>query len=219
MKKAAWGGLFVVVLAGALLLRTRELGLRPMHHDEANQAVKFGALLETGEYHYDKNDHHGPSLYYLTLPVARAGGTPPAASLDETVLRLVPALFGAGALLLLLLFRRGLGRTALFSGLLAAISPLIVYYSRFYIQETILVFFIVGLLASLWRYSRRPSAGWAVAAGFCAGMMYATKETSIIVFAAVAAAFLFASASRGSGRSGPESVGSHNPGPGTGFSA
>ena len=36
------------------------LDVRPMHHDEANQAVKFGALLERGEYRYDAHDHHGP---------------------------------------------------------------------------------------------------------------------------------------------------------------
>ena len=49
-----------------------------MHHDEANQAVKFGALLETGAYQYDRNDHHGPTLYYLTLPSAwlRGQATP-----------------------------------------------------------------------------------------------------------------------------------------------
>ncbi len=196
MNKAAWGGIFFLVLAGAFLLRTRDLGLRPMHHDEANQALKFGTLLESGEYHYDKADHHGPSLYYLTLPVARAAGRRLTASLDETVLRLVPALFGAGALLLFLLFRDGLGSGAvLFAALFAGISPIMTYYARFYIQETILVFFIAGLLASLWRYSREPSAGWAAAAGFCAGMMYATKETSIIAFAALAAAFFVASVS------------------------
>ncbi len=198
MKRAVWGGLFIVVLAGALLLRTRELGLRPMHHDEANQALKFGTLLETGEYRYDKDDHHGPSLYYLTLPVARAAGRHMTTSLDESVLRLVPALFGVATILLFLLFRDGLGRGAsLAAGLFAAISPLMVYYARSYIQETILVFFIAGLLASLWRYSRGPSAGWACAAGLCAGMMYATKETSIIAFAATAAAFAAAFAFRG----------------------
>jgi hypothetical protein len=45
-----------------------------MHHDEANQAVRFGILLETGEYRYDRHDHHGPTLYYLTLPFAWARG-------------------------------------------------------------------------------------------------------------------------------------------------
>jgi len=57
-----------------------------MHHDEANQAVKFGALLERGEYRYDANDHHGPTLYYLTLPAAWLRGQSTLASLDERTL-------------------------------------------------------------------------------------------------------------------------------------
>ena len=68
MNKTAFRGLFLLSSPARLLLRSVALGLRPMHHDEANQAVKFGTLLEKGEYRYDKNDHHGPSLYYLTLP-------------------------------------------------------------------------------------------------------------------------------------------------------
>src|SRR5512137_1494953 len=101
MNKAA----FSVVAAGAVVLglavRLASLDLRPMHHDEANQAVRFGQLLETGEYRYDRNDHHGPTLYYLTLPVARARGQATLASIDERTLRLVPALFGVGVILLL----------------------------------------------------------------------------------------------------------------------
>ena len=58
-----------------------------MHHDEANQAVKFGALLERGEYRYDAHDHHGPTLYYLTLPAAWLRGQHTLASLDEWTLR------------------------------------------------------------------------------------------------------------------------------------
>ena len=74
MNKKAFAGLFLLIVIGAAALRFFDLGLRPMHHDEANQAVKFGALLEKGEYRYDRADHHGPSLYYLSLPFARALG-------------------------------------------------------------------------------------------------------------------------------------------------
>ena len=63
-----------IALAAGLVLRLARLDVRPMHHDEANQAVKFGALLERGEYAYDAQDHHGPTLYYLTLPFARLRG-------------------------------------------------------------------------------------------------------------------------------------------------
>jgi predicted membrane-bound mannosyltransferase len=95
MTNKVFRGLFVCAVLGALLFRVVRLDVRPMHHDEANQAVKFGDLLERGEYRFDPNDHHGPSLYYLTLPVARVAGETTLAELSETTLRLVPALFGA----------------------------------------------------------------------------------------------------------------------------
>jgi predicted membrane-bound mannosyltransferase len=102
MSKIAFWCVFVGALALALTFRLANPGARPMHHDEANQAVRFGTLLETGEYHYDPVDHHGPTLYYLTLPVAWARGQHTLADLDERTLRLVPALFGVGLILLFL---------------------------------------------------------------------------------------------------------------------
>jgi uncharacterized protein (TIGR03663 family) len=189
MTNKAFRGLFICAVLGALLFRVVRLDVRPMHHDEANQAVKFGDLLERGEYRFDPNEHHGPSLYYLTLPVARVAGERTLAGLDETTLRLVPALFGAGLLLLFLLFAGGLSReTQLAAATLAAVSPAMTFYSRFYIQETLLVFFLAGLIAAAWRYARTRSGWWALAAGLSAGMMFATKETSLILFGTLAAA-------------------------------
>jgi uncharacterized protein (TIGR03663 family) len=191
MKKTAFAGLLLLLFLAAFAFRTQGLSLRPMHHDEANQALKFGALLESGEYRYDRQDHHGPSLYYFSLPLARLLGERTLADLTERTLRLVPALFGLGAILLFLLFLPELGRPAvLWSGLALAFSPVMVYFSRFYIQETLLVFFLVGFIAFLWRYLMRPSWFWALAAGIFAGLMYATKETSVIAFGAIAAALI-----------------------------
>jgi len=161
-----------------------------MHADEANQAVKFGDLLERGDYRFDPKDHHGPTLYYLTLPAARAAGAATLAGLDERVLRLVPALFGAALLGVFLLFSGGLSKEAtLAAAALAAVSPALTYYSRFYIQETLLVVFLAVLLGAGWRYARRHSLLWALVAGLAAGLMFATKETSLILFAGLAAAF------------------------------
>jgi uncharacterized protein (TIGR03663 family) len=189
MTKQAFRGLVLCAVLGALLFRTVRLDLRPMHHDEANQAVKFGALLERGEYRYDPLDHHGPSLYYLTLPLARVLAGRTLAAADETTLRLVPALFGTALLLLFLLFAGGLAREAIVSAaFLAALSPALTYYSRFYIQEILLVFFLAALVASGWKYLQTRSLWWAAAAGLAAGMMYATKETSVVLFGALAAA-------------------------------
>lgn len=193
MSKRAFASLFLAVFLLAVILHTARLDLRPMHHDEANQALKFGQLLEKGEYRYDPSDHHGPSLYYITLPFARVLSGASLADLSEKTLRLVTGSFGLGTILLLLLLIPMMGRAAVaWASLALAVSPVMVYFSRFYIQETILVFFLAGFVAAAWRYIRRPGWGWAAAAGLCAGMMYATKETSIIAFGAVAAALLLA---------------------------
>jgi uncharacterized protein (TIGR03663 family) len=192
-KKAAFFGLILLVTCAAVLFRVIRLDLRPMHHDEANQAVKFGDLLERGEYRYDPLEHHGPTLYYFSLPFAWFGSGKSFAALDEVTLRLVPALFGVGIVLLLLLLRDGLSRLAIvFSGIFAAVSPLMVFYSRFYIQETLLVFFLLGVIAASWRYHVARSWGWAVATGVFIGLMYATKETCAIAFGALFIGLLLA---------------------------
>jgi len=112
MTRAGAGALVAIALTAALALRVARLEVRPMHHDEANQALKFGDLLERGEYRYDYRDHHGPTLYYLTLPSAWLGGRHTLASLDEVTLRRVPVVFGAATILLLPFLSAGMGRTA-----------------------------------------------------------------------------------------------------------
>ena len=200
MTKKAFRGLFFCALLGAIAFRTVRLDLRPMHADEANQAVKFGDLLERGDYRFDPKDHHGPTLYYLTLPAAWAAGEKTLAGLDERVLRLVPAVCGAALLLLLLLFSGGLSREAtLAAAALAAVSPALTYYSRFYIQETLLVFFLTALIGAGWRYAKKRSGWWAIVAGAAAGLMFATKETSLVLFAGLAAAFVILSLVEGLG--------------------
>ncbi|MDD8026121.1 MAG: TIGR03663 family protein [Acidobacteriota bacterium] len=193
MNKTVCRGLFLVALIAAAGLRFGRLDLRPMHHDEANQAVKFGALLESGQYAYDKADHHGPTLYYLTLPAAWARGQKTLAALDETTLRIVPALFGLGLIALFLFLTRAIGRgAAAGAAFFAALSPALTYYSRSYIQETLFAFFAWGFLIALGWLFVKPSGGKAVAAGVLAGLAYATKETSVLVFAAAAAGLLIA---------------------------
>jgi uncharacterized protein (TIGR03663 family) len=195
MNRAVFGCAVVAALAVALAFRLTRADARPMHHDEANQAIKFGELLETGDYRYDRNDHHGPTLYYLTLPAAWARGQATLASLDERTLRAVPALFGAGLILLLIPLAGGLGRTAVAaSALLAAISPVLVYYSRFYIQESLFAFFALAFLVAVGRFAERPRGAAAAWAGVFAGLAYSTKETSLVVLPAVVAAAILARA-------------------------
>ena len=213
MNRAVLGGVVLAALALALAFRLARADLRPMHHDEANQAVKFGELLETGDYRYSRHDHHGPTLYYLTLPAAWLRGQPTLVSLDERTLRAVPAAFGAGLLLLFLPLARGFGRPAVAgAALLAAVSPALTYYSRFFIQESLFVVFALGFLIALGRFVDRPSAWRAACAGALAGLAYATKETSVIVLpAAVVAVTLATLSARPGRREGPASAGAAPP--------
>lgn len=185
MTRAGGAALVVIALTAGLALRLARLDVRPMHHDEANQAVKFGALLERGEYRYDAHDHHGPTLYYLTLPAAWLRGQHTLASLDERTLRGVTAVFGAATILLLTLVSDAIGRTAVAAGaILMALSPAMVFYSRMYIQESLFAFFTLLFVIATGRAVTRGGAGWSALAGVAAGLAIATKETSAIVLPA-----------------------------------
>ncbi len=160
-----------------------------MHCDEGNQAVRAGLLLETGQYRYDPQEHHGPTLYWLTLPSLWVRGVHTLAQSSEADYRIVPVLFGAATIAVLALLADGIGWPAvLLASLLVALSPAMVFYSRYYVQESLLVFFTVGAMGCAWRCVRSRSLVWAAASGLCFGLMHATKETWILAAAAMVAA-------------------------------
>ena len=184
----------LVCLAGgaAAAMLLPKLASRPMHADEAVHAWKFGDLLERNYYRYDPNDFHGPTLNYLTLPIARLRGQHTYASLDEVTLRLVPAICGIALVLAALLLLDALGGWAVAAAaMLTALSPAMSYFSRYYIMEVPLVFFTFLLIAAGYRYARGGHFGWCVLGGASAGLMCATKETWVFAIAAMVVALGF----------------------------
>jgi uncharacterized protein (TIGR03663 family) len=183
--------LWCAVLVLAAVLRLPHLQHRPMHTDEAVHAVKFGALLESGSYAYDANEYHGPTLNAFSLIPAWLRGQASFADLDEITLRIVPVIFGLGLVLLPLLFLPFAGRSAaLAAAFWIAISPMQVFYSRYYIQEVLFVFFSFALLLCFFRYCASGHWSWALAVGLALGFLHATKETDILILAAATAAGL-----------------------------
>lgn len=175
----------------ALAVRLPELSNRPMHTDEAVQADKAGVLWTKSEYRYDPEEYHGPSLYYLTLPVLWLSSAQNYAQTQEFHYRLVPVLFGAGLVLLLLLTVDGLGPWAsVWAGVLLSLSPMMVFYSRYYIQEMLLVFLTYLFMAACWRYTRGAPRIWIIIGGAALGLMHATKETWVLSVVAMGAAFV-----------------------------
>ncbi len=161
---------------------------RTFHPDEANQAFTVGRLLETGHYTYSPEDHHGPTLYYAAAPLQRAFGHTTTATLDGALLRATPLLFaGLGLLALghaLFMLLRAPDRRASFleAALGAGVAVLLVCF-------TLMMFWAaVGYARALDASKpRRLKPGtWALFGGVAAGLAFATKETSLLAFAAAA---------------------------------
>lgn len=146
-ERLAWTAL----IAFALVLRLGALGARPPHHDEAIHCDFAYNLMTQGTYEYDPT-YHGPLIYYVMAPLFAILG------LSTAVGRLYPALAGVALVALPLALRRRLGSgAAWWSGLLLAISPLLLYYSRF-AREDVPVIFFTALAFVLFLRVRRK--GW-----------------------------------------------------------
>src|SRR5262245_15158322 len=177
--------ILLLVACLALALRWPKLDERPMHNDEAVNAIKFGELWDHGHYKYDPNEHHGPSLLYAAWSLGRLSCAPDFEHFSEKRLRWVTVLFGIGLICLLPLLADGLGPSGtVWAAVFTATSPAFVFYSRYFIHEMLLVFFTFLALGAGWRYWRTRKLGWIVLAGAALGLMQSTKETFIISLAA-----------------------------------
>src|SRR5678810_1103583 len=105
-----WSALaLLLAIAGALALRVPRLATRPLHNDEAVNAVTVSELWQQGRYAYDPDEYHGPTLHYATLPFLWLSGARSPDELSDSTLRLAPVVSGVGLILLLLLLADGLG--------------------------------------------------------------------------------------------------------------
>ena len=184
-----WVAGFILAAAIACALRFPQLESRPMHNDEAVNAIKFGALWENGEYQYDPHEYHGPTLHYFSAALCKLTGAPEFEQLSETRLRLLTALAGVALILLLPLVGDGLGRSGVVgAAFFTALSPMMVFFSRYWIHEMLLVLFTFLAISAAWRFIKKPTWTWAAITGMAIGLMQATKETFVFAIAAAAGA-------------------------------
>ncbi len=183
LSPAAWRAAAAAILIGAALLRFYDLELKPLHHDEGVNSWFLTRLFREGVYVYDPRNYHGPTLYYAALLSTRVLG------LGTTALRVAPALFGTATVGLALLFRRWIGdRGALAAAALLAVSPGSVYFSRYFIHESLFVCFTLGMVFAALRYRDGGRPIHLLAAATSAGLLVSTKETAIISLAVLAGA-------------------------------
>ena len=184
--KIYWA-IFIAIALLALAIRLPQLGERPMHTDESVNAYITGNLLAGQTYKYDPQDKHGPALFLLAKPIAQLGGAKKFSDLTETQLRLTPVLVGSATILLFGFAVEMFGFIAcLTAALMFAIAPLPVFYSRYFIHETLFVAATFGLILSGWQTLKNNSLWFAALTGLCAALLLACKETAAIHFFALA---------------------------------
>ncbi len=184
---SAWLIAGASILVVAAILRFYDLDLVPLHHDEGVNGNFLVRLVRDGYYHYDPANYHGPSLYYLAaiFPwLLRFLFGPHAQNtygLTTTAIRFVPALFGLATIGLIFSLRRNLGTIAtLAAAALLAISPGAVYLSRYFIHETLFVFFTLGIVVAAVKFFESGRPTYLILASVSAALLFASKETAII---------------------------------------
>lgn len=164
--------LFILIFILALALRFAFLDLKLLHHDEAVHAWFSYQLLTKGTYAYDPM-YHGPFLYYVTAGMFALLGD------SDLVARLLPALFGALLIpLVYAIYRLGYldRKQTLIAALFIAISPNLVYFSRFLRHDIFQLFFTLLILVALLAYLNKGQLRYALIAGLAVGCGMSLKE-------------------------------------------
>lgn len=138
----------------ATFLRFYWLGLKPFHHDEGVNGWFLTNLFRDGVYKYDPANYHGPTLYYISLAFAEVFG------LETIPVRWSVAIWGVLIVVLAFYLRPYIGQIgALTTAAFLAISPGMVYISRYFIHEIFFVFLALGFVLAVLMFMDREKAG------------------------------------------------------------
>jgi uncharacterized protein (TIGR03663 family) len=171
----------LLILAVAAVFRLWALELKPAHFDEGVNGYFVDEMTKRGLYTYDPTNFHGPLHFYVLFCSQSLLGR------STFALRLPTALVSIACVALALFTcRRFLSASACRWGAFAmAVSPGFVFYGRYAIHETWLVFFLMLMVvggAAYWlRDSRRDL--WLALIGLIGIIL--TKETWLIHVAAL----------------------------------
>ena len=141
---------YAVLVLVALALRLFDLGDRPFHHDESQDAYFSWTFLENGDYEYNPL-LHGPLRFYLTAAIFKLLGD------SDFTARLAPALMGTLMVPLPYLLRGQLGRVGAFAAaVMLAFGPSYLYFSRFARED---IYFAADHASRWWSSPSASSTG------------------------------------------------------------
>jgi uncharacterized protein (TIGR03663 family) len=173
LKRLSWIDLGILAIAAGL--RIAFLNIKPAHFDEGVNGWFADQMERTGYFRYDPTNYHGPLHFYALFLSQTLFGR------NLWALRLPAIIASLLAVWAALRFREYFGATtARMAALAMAVSPAYVFYGRYSIHESWLVFFSLifcwGWLG-LWAKGERRFL-FTLLAG-AAGMIL-TKETYVV---------------------------------------
>ena len=165
---------FLLIVAAALIVRLLDLGDRPFHHDESQDAYFSWVLYDRHDYEYDPL-LHGPLRFYMTAAMYLVFGD------SDFTARLAPALMGTAIVGLPYLLREQIGRAAaLVATLMLAFGPTYLYFSRFAREDIYIACITLGMLVVAFRFLHRPRRHHPALLMVLLALSFATKESTWI---------------------------------------
>ena len=180
--------IFFLIFLLTIFLRFWQLDLKLLHHDEAIHSWFSFELLTTGGWVYDPS-YHGPFLYYVTAGMFHLFGD------SDLVARLLPSLFGTMLIpLVYCIYRIGYidKKQTIFAAILLALSPDMVYFSRFLRHDIFMLFFSLLLLVAILYYFEYGLTRFAIIAAIAAAGGLCCKEEMPVIILIFAAFFIYA---------------------------
>jgi uncharacterized protein (TIGR03663 family) len=179
--------IFFLILIVAFIIRFWQLDLKLLHHDEAIHSWFSYELLTKGSWIYDPS-YHGPFLYYVTAGMFALVGP------SDFAARLLPSLFGFMVIpLVYCIYRIGYisKNPALIAALFLAISPDMVYFSRFLRHDIFMLFFTMLLVVAILYWFERQQTRFAVIAAVAAAGALCCKEEMPVILIVFVLFFAF----------------------------
>ncbi len=190
---------FLAIFALGVLLRFWGLGDKPLHHDESLHAYYSLQLMlhdlqnwasclnptTSGCYTYDPL-LHGPFQFHaiaITYQIAQWLGAPDH-GVNTVTVRIPAATLGSLIVILPYFLRHYLGRwCALLACFFLAVSPSMVYFSRFAREDIYMACFTFLLVIGVVRYVQERKIRWLVLAAAGFALSYATSEATFLTIA------------------------------------
>ena len=165
---------YALLVAAALAVRLYDLGDRPFHHDESQDAYFSWIFFTQRDYEYDPL-LHGPFRFYLTAAMYAVFGD------SDFTARLAPALMGTLMVPLPYLLRAQIGRAGAFAAaVLLAFGPSYLYFSRFAREDIYFAAVSLALLVVTFRFLERPRRHQPALIGALLAVLFSIKETTFI---------------------------------------